>query len=477
MAHVLRHVEVVALLRAVLVNLVHLAEELLARADELRGRKAEAVGALHLLHDGLHGSGVLAWFGQDDEHEGVHRFAEQIGGILASCIDEGAGGFLAQFAQAGVEHGRSHLRHVFIAEEGHRAAQLHGHGLVFEHHLYGVLLLLLVLVDDVDGLVVGRHGIGFVGSGVLRHLDGAEDALHGSFHLVDVDVAHHDDALQVGAVPFFIIGAQGLGLEVIDHLHQADGVAVAVLGAGIERGQVALEDASRGFGAQAPLFVDDTAFFVDFFRVEREAVGPVVQDEQARVDVLGRHGHVVDVVHRLVGRCVGVQIDTELDSDAFAVLDEAVAGKVVGAVEAHVFQEVGQAALRVVLLYGAHLLRDVEVGPVFRQGVVADVVGQSVGQLAVADGRVHRYLRHLGHLLRRRAQRGHQGQRNEQQQRFAFFHTLCFLGWIWFVFSFLLPFVVERALRGVATPRTGAAPSPQRLTIVLFSGAQSRKST
>ena len=52
------------------------------------------------------------------------------------------------------------------------------------------------------------------------------------------------------------------------------------------------------------------------------------------------------------------------------------------AVEAHVFEEVSQTTLRLFLLDSAHLLCDVEVGTILRPVVVADVVGQTIVQLA-----------------------------------------------------------------------------------------------
>ena len=63
----------------------------------------------------------------------------------------------------------------------------------------------------------------------------------------------------------------------------------------------------------------------------------------------------------------------------------------VGAVEGHVLEEVGETALVLVLLERTHLLRDVEIGAVLRPIVVTDDVGQSVGQLADAESRVHWY--------------------------------------------------------------------------------------
>ena len=142
--------------------------------------------------------------------------------------------------------------------------------------------------------------------------------------------------------------------------------------------------------------MDDAPFIVNILAVQQQAVGPVVEDPQAGVDGTGHlHGHGVDIVHGLVNGRVGVQVGTELHSDALQVLDQAVAGEGLRAVEAHMLQEVGKTPLVLLFEDGADFLGNVEVGLVFRVFVVTDVVGQSVVKLADADGGIHRDRRHL----------------------------------------------------------------------------------
>ena len=61
-------------------------------------------------------------------------------------------------------------------------------------------------------------------------------------------------------------------------------------------------------------------------------------------------------------------------------------------------EEVSQTLLRVVLLYGSNIVYDIELGHALRFLVVADVVGQSVGQFARADLLVGLDLLHGVHL-------------------------------------------------------------------------------
>ena len=51
-------------------------------------------------------------------------------------------------------------------------------------------------------------------------------------------------------------------------------------------------------------------------------------------------------------------------------------------VEAHVFEEVGEAALVFLFLYGTYFLGDIEIGTVGRKIVFAEIVSQAIIQFA-----------------------------------------------------------------------------------------------
>ena len=150
--------------------------------------------------------------------------------------------------------------------------------------------------------------------------------------------------------------------------------------------------------------MDDTSFLVNLVSAQQQSVAPVVQNEQAGVEhCFVFDGSVADVVHRFVYRCVGIEVASELDAFAFAPLYDAqpllIAGEVLGAVEGHVLQEVGQSSLVGFFLNGAYLLGNVEFSPFFGQSIVADVISQSIVQLTDAHVRVGRDRRQL-HLCR-----------------------------------------------------------------------------
>ena len=267
---------------------------------------------------------------------------------------------------------------------------------MLEHDIYHRHALLLVLVDDHDGFGIVGHQLVHDGSGVLGVGHGAEELLDLGLGLVDIHVTDHDDTLVGGMVPLLVVVAQFLGLEVVDDRHQSDGVSFSVLRTRVELGEVALEHAAAGRGAQAPLLVDDTALLVYLLGLQQQTVCPVAQDEQARVEcALACRGHVADAIDRLVDAGVGIQVASELHADLLAVGYHFVALEVVGAVEAHVFQKVGETALALLFLNGTHLLSDVEIGAVLRPVVITDVIGQPIVQFTDAYGCVSGDRRHL----------------------------------------------------------------------------------
>ena len=279
MLHVLADELAVVALVLVRVGLVERAERVGLRAAILRLREAELGSAQHLGKGGLQGLVHLAFLGHHRHVQGVLRLGQDVVAVAHLRLQEGAIGLLGHLAQATAEHAEGHVLEIVHEQIVHVALGLIGHGFVLEHHFDHVVALLLVLVDDDDGL-------GIVGHRLQLHLGGisagggylAKHVLDLLLHLVDVHVAHNDDALVVGAVPLLVVLLQERALEVVDDFHQADGHAVAVLRAGIELGQVTLQHAHLGAGAQAPLLVDDATLLLDFLLLQQQAVGPVPQN-------------------------------------------------------------------------------------------------------------------------------------------------------------------------------------------------------
>ena len=419
-AHTPFHIVTVLLLVAVVVERFVGAEEVVACAEQFGAGHPEIFESLHLFHHRRHGFCVAPGFRRDVEREGIFGLREQIGTIVHAGTDERAILLLAHLVQTAVERLPHHGNYIGVDQTEERTAIFLRQHIGFEHDRDRARGLFLVFVDDVDGLCIVGHGIGFVFRCVGRHGHCAENLFHLGFDLRRIDVAHDHHALQVGTIPLLVVGAEEIGFEVVDDRHQTDGKTIAVFAAWIEFGQAALEDAHHRARTHTPFFVNHAAFFVDLFFLEEQSARPVCQNEETRIDVVARHGNIVDVVDRFVGRGVGVQVLTEFHADAFAILDElAVVGEVLRPVESHVLEKVSQTALVVVLLNRSHLLGDVEIDLSFRFGVVPNVVGQPVGEFSLPNGVVGG---ELGGLLRGTREQ-HRGKKPDQQ-KFYLLHNV-----------------------------------------------------
>ena len=272
------------------------------------------LGGTHRLGDKGFGSGFdHAFLGHADHVERTLVLGVQVVAVIGISHQEGAVRLHCLFAHAGVEHTCSHRLDVVGQQVFYRSLVFTRHGIVLEHQLHGAGLLLLVLVNDNDGFLV-------VGNGLVNHLGGVgvefavlEQFLDLCLDVIDIHVTHDDQGLVVGTIPLVVIVAQFLIGETVHHAHQADGHAAAILRIGIQCLELAFHHALIGAAAQSPLLVDDTALLVDFLVGEQQAVAPVLENEQTRVNgALARAGHVVDVIHGLGDAGVGIQVAAEL---------------------------------------------------------------------------------------------------------------------------------------------------------------------
>ena len=141
---------------------------------------------------------------------------------------------------------------------------------MLEHNIDARGALFLVFVDDDDGF--GRVGHGLVDNrgGIFGVRNRTEELFDHRFGVIDIDIAHDYDTLIRRMVPFFVIVANFLRLEVVDDRHQANRIAHAILRTRIEGGQVALEHTARRRCAHTPFLVNHTALLVDFIGIERQ---------------------------------------------------------------------------------------------------------------------------------------------------------------------------------------------------------------
>ena len=157
------------------------------------------------------------------------------------------------------------------------------------------------------------------------------------------------------------------------------------------------------------LLQDDAALVVDFDRIVGHEVGIVMHDEDAGVHDGRADKRNVEQIDGLLDTRAGVDVSAEGSADALQPVEEILVGEVLGAVEAHVLQEVGQAVLVGLFQQGARVGGEIEFGTLSGFLIVADVVGQAVVELADAGCRV------IGELLLRNSREsGQKGDRGEE---------------------------------------------------------------
>ena len=280
--------------------------------------------------------------------------------------------------------------------------------------------LFAILLDIDNHLLIVVHRIVFALGSILRHRDGREEFLDFLLHLIHIDVAHHNDGLQVRAIPLVIVVAQVLVGKVIDDIHRTDGHAVLILGALIHLGHGLLHQPLYGTSgtALAPLFMNHAALLVNFLVFQQQVVAPVMQNEQTRVDdAVALQGNCRDIVNRLFYTGIGIEVGAELDTDSLTPRHNAqlltLAREMLRTIKSHVFQEVSQSALAGFLLDRAYTLGNIEVGHLRVLAIMTQIVGHAVLQLT------HAY---RGILTQRLSQHTGGNQRHGRKQNQSFIH-------------------------------------------------------
>ena len=262
--------------------------------------------------------------------------------------------------------------------------------------------LLLILLDGNNHLVVVCHRIVDALGRILMRLDLAKELLDFLLHLIHIEITHHDDSLEVWAIPLLVIITQVLVREVIDDVHISDRKTVLILGSLVYLWHHVLHHAlhRHARASVAPLLVDDATFLVYLLGFQVDKLAPVVEHQETGVDdafTFDRSG--TDVIHRLVNGSIGIEVGTKLHADGLAPRHDAeflaLAWEVLGTIESHVFQEVSQATLARFFQDGAYTLCDIEVSESRLLVVMTDVISESVLQLTLSDRRI------LHHVLGR----------------------------------------------------------------------------
>ena len=222
--------------------------------------------------------GIGAQFGGLRRHsnrESLLSFCVDIFFIASASAHKGAFGLQRSLGQAFVKQANTHIFHILVYQITHIPFERVGCRVVFHHHLHDRGRLLLVFINDNDGFVVVGNRLAKHRSGVCGVLHRTEKLFNFGFDMVNIHVAHHDNTLISGVIPFLVVVAQLLIFKVIHHAHQSNGETSAIFRTRIELREVAFEHSAAGASAQTPLFVYHSAFFINLGWVECERIGPV----------------------------------------------------------------------------------------------------------------------------------------------------------------------------------------------------------
>ena len=256
--------------------------------------------------------------------------------------------------------------------------------------------LFLVLGDGYNRFLVVRYRFVLAFRSIGWHWDRREEFLDLGFYLVHINVTYYDDTLLVWTIPRFVIVAECLIREVVNHFDGTDRQAMSVLATIHSFRESLFVHTHHGTLSGTPFFVNHATFIVYFRFGQCQVVCPIVKNEQARIhNTVTDYRYIVDIINGFFNAGIGIQVFAEAHTDGFQPIDNTLTREVGSTVEAHVFQEVSQAALVVFFEDGTYLLGNVEVRTLFRQFVVTDVICQSVFQFADAYVRVSRDRRHL----------------------------------------------------------------------------------
>ena len=193
---------------------------------ELAGTACLAIECLQRFH-------ILTLLGHTNHLEAVLRARKHIGTVVSKSLEERTALLLCHLAETLVHHLTDHADGIVLDEISHAALLLGLGGVVLHHHDNLAHLHLLILLEDIDGILRVGHWLGNHLWSIGVNLDATEEFLDLGLHVVHVHVAHYDDGLVVGTIPLVIVSTQCLGLETVDNAHQTDRHALAIFRTGV----------------------------------------------------------------------------------------------------------------------------------------------------------------------------------------------------------------------------------------------------
>ncbi|MBA7594540.1 hypothetical protein ES703_01484 [subsurface metagenome] len=248
--------------------------------------------------------------------------------------------------------------------------------------------------------------------GLFFHRNAAEMLLNQPLNPVLIEITHGYYGHEVRSVPVGVEAPDGVIVKSVQDRLLTDRQAHRV--PGILEQDRELLIAHPGFSPPAlpPLLNDHAALLLDFLVLVTHTTGPVLQDLETLFNNFNAVRGQCQHIHGLVETGIGVYLRPEAHTDGLQVVHQLLFGEVFGAVEGHVFGQMGQPLLVIVLQHRTDVHCQPQLGPLLRLMVYANYVFQPILQGANRHLRVNgQGLARPGGLLQNRT--GHQAKREQ----------------------------------------------------------------
>ncbi len=216
-----------------------------------------------------------------DHSPGIFCLGYEVVAVISISRGERSIRLLDHFSKTLVHHGGGCIQYILRQVTGLCVFQLLRHRIMFvKHHDAGIPCFGIRRNGNDRLFVVGNRVI--LACGPFRiESDGRKQRFYLLFHLVYIHIAYHNDALQVGTVPFVVISPDLFRFEVVDDVDAADGHPFGILAAGIHLGKQLIPQSLLRPAPCAPLFADHAAFFFNLLFFQSDGIGPVMQHQKS----------------------------------------------------------------------------------------------------------------------------------------------------------------------------------------------------
>ena len=123
-------------------------------ASILRSGETKLANTLSLTIESLKRLHILTFLRYTYQLKAVLGLRQQILTVVSVCLEEGAALFLCHLVQAETHHARDDIGHIALNKIADIVFLLFGNSIMLHHNHYLTHLHLLILVEDIDGLVV-----------------------------------------------------------------------------------------------------------------------------------------------------------------------------------------------------------------------------------------------------------------------------------------------------------------------------------